>query len=69
MAIVVFIIVGTIGLTTTGALLKIYSQQDDFSRRKQALVIAFGWALTLFFSTLTPIAVANNFVIEIKFFF
>lgn len=68
MPIIVFLIIAFVGLYTTRRILRTIMHYGKYTSQVGALVVAFGFSLTFFFSGIAPVAVANNFEIDIYFF-
>ena len=64
----IFLIIATTGLLITRTLIRIVRQQKINTRQVSALTMAFGLAITFYFSFFVPVAVSNNFVIEYYLF-
>ena len=68
MAAIVFIIICGTGLFTTRTLLRGIMEWERYSKQMYALTAAFGFGITWWLSFLLPVAIANDFKIEIDLF-
>lgn len=64
----VFLVIASISLLLTVIRLRIIWRQQNYSRQKAAVTIAFGLGITFYLSFLGPVAVANNFKMEAGLF-
>jgi hypothetical protein len=68
MPIIVFIIIAGMGLFTTRILLKTVIQREGYSNQVHALTAAFGLGITWWLSFLCPVAIANDYKVEVNLF-
>jgi hypothetical protein len=68
MPIIAFIVISSIGVLSTRALLKGMSKSGGFTHHERAFTLAIGYGITWFFSFLIPISIARGFVIEFGLF-